>query len=763
MSGFPLCTRSRKTLVPAKNATDMRKRTEMGELDAVRRIQTVKGRDYIPRQNAHRLAVADDLWMAARAGRVEAQSKRGPSNPANRKPLNIQLYVTRYRSALRQWAQIESMLERLNELFAKPQLVFQMVEPAECNRSVSYAQRCPFGADLDHEYEWLHLAVVPRLPEELPVLASCGRCLLISDRSQDADIARGLCQLMGLEPDCDLQFTEEDIQWLRWQAFLLQGQPVPLPLVSLPVWAYPVVTPDDFHSSRGFEAVQQLLERVNLIWQQAGVSFELAGSCPLHQLDVSEEAWEQAVTPAVEPLLGITQYGPRALHLPMIRAIPVPWSCFAFPENRLAIVRDGVTPLSVAQALGRLLGLTQVEGVDQLMSFGAEGNRLGNDESRRARRRALEISGLAPDLPIAQVPRSARRDWLAPARPPQRTVEFQLILLRGPETACSLSLEQAQNWLEEVSLVWEQAGITLNGQISQAEVSQAAAEAAYPNPGGERKPSCAGLTKLPGYRAGSYNLCVLQRLPVLNKIDQFQAYLNWPGPRLTVLAADYGPHGRVKQLALALAAAWGVKPTEGVFQRLLTRGSQGLRLDEEDCAAVHAALAGPTFQAAAPAPVRGASLGEPITLPIKLRFVVHPENGCQLDEEQAAQRLCGHPVWAQANIEPKILEFDRVEVGEAALQESYPSAPGSATPRIPFNFGLLRLPGHHPLAVNVLLVGAMPGGNFSAFSLSKMVLADSDCVAAGVAQLLGLNTLTPLSLESLKAARANLLRMFQVQ
>lgn len=736
----------------------MRKRTEMGEFDAVKRIQTVKGRDYIPRQNAHRLAVAGDLWSAARAGRLEAQARRGPSNPANRKPLNIQLYVTRYRSALRSWAQIESLIERLNELFQGPQLVFQLVEPAECNRSVSYAQRCPFGADLDHEYEWLHLAAVPRLPDELPVLASCGRCLLISDRSQDHEIARALAQLLGLEPDCELDFSEDKIQWLRWQAFLLQGQPVPLPLVSLPVWAYPVVTPDEFHSQRNLEQIHQLLERVNLIWQQAGISFELAGCCPLHHIDLDEQAWEQAVTPSAEPLLKLTEYGPRSLHLAMIRAVPVPWSCFAYPEHGLAMVRDGVTALSVAQSLGRLLGLTEVEGTDQLMSLGAEGQRLSNLEARRARQRGLEISALEVDAPIAEVTRAARRDWLAPPLGEQRTVEFQLLLLRGPDTACTLSLEAAQGWLEEVGRVWLQAGIHLRPQLSQVEVSQAAVEAAYPNPGGERKPSCAGLTKLPGYRAGSYNLCVLQRLPVLNKIDQYQSYLNWPGPRLTLLAADYAPHGRVKQLALALAAAWGVRPGEGAFQRLLTRGSQGLWLGPEDCAAVQAALAGPTFQA--PAAPTNLGLGEEILLPLKLRRVVG-SNGCMLEAEEVARRLCGHPVWVQAKIRPQVLESDLIEVAEAALLEAYPSAPGSAVPRIPFNFGLLRLSGHHPQAVNVVLVESMPGATFSCFSLSKMVLADPECAAAGVAQLLGLNLAVAPSAEALKSARANLVRMFQ--
>ncbi|MBS2033448.1 hypothetical protein JST97_00555 [bacterium] len=736
----------------------MRKRTEMGEFDAVKRIQTVKGRDYIPRQNAHRLAVVDDRWAEARAGRIEAQARRGPSNPANRKPLNVQLYVTRYRSALRSWPQIESLIERLNEFFVGPQLVFQLVEPAECNRSVSYAQRCPFGADLDHEYEWLHLAVVPRLPDELPVLTSCGRCMLISDRSQDQDIARALAQLLGLGPNCELDFSEQSIQWLRWQAFLLQGQPVPLPLVSLPVWAYPVVTPDDYHSQRNLEQIQQLLERVNLIWMQAGVSFELAGCCPLHHSDIGEQAWEQAVTPSVEPLLKLTEYAPNSLHLPMIRAVPVPWSCFAYPEHRLAIVRDGVTPLSVAQALGRLLGLTEVEGRDQLLSLGAEGQRIGNDEARRARERGLQMSGLSLDTPVPEVVRAARRGWLAPALPEQRSLEFQLILLRGPDSACKLSLEEARSWLEEVGLVWAQAGIALRPHLSEADVAQAAVEAAYPNPGGERKPSCAGLTRLPGYRAGSYNLCVLQRLPVLNKIEQYQSYLNWPGPRLTLLAADFPAHGRVKQLALALAAAWGVKPGEGAFQRLLTRGSQGLRLEPDDCAAVHAALAGPAFQA--PSPSSRSTFGELLSLPIKLRRVTG-HNPCLSQAEEVARLVCSHPIWEQTNIQPKIVDSDQVEVGEAALLESYPSAPGSATPRIPFNFGLLRLPGHHPQAINLLVVGQMPTGNSSAFSLSRMVLADPDCAAAGLAQLIGLNLSAPISAEAMKSARSTLLRMFQ--
>lgn len=737
----------------------MRKRTEMGEMDAVRRIPTVKGKDYNPRQNAYRLALAQDGWAEARAARLDAQNKRAPANPANRKPLNVQLFVTRYRSSVRQWPQIESLIERLNELFAGPQLVFQLIEPAECNRSVSYAQRCPFGADLDHQYEWIHLGVVPRLPDEQPVLTSCGRCLLISDRSSDADIARALAQLLGLEPGCDLQFGEAQIQWLRWQAFLLQGQPVPLPLVSVPVWVYPVVTPDEFHSQRSWDQIHELLERVNLIWLQAGLSLELAGCCPLHREDIGEQEWEQAVTPDVEPLLPLLRYGERALHLPMIRAVPVPWSCCAFPEERVAMIRDGITALSAARAVGRLLGLSEVAGADQLMSGGAEGDRLGADEARRARRRALELTGLAEDAPLAEVTRQARRQWLAPARPPQRTIEFQLLLVRGPDTASRQSLLQAHEWVEEAAAVWAQAGISLQAHISEAEVSQAAVEAAYPNPGGTRKPSCAGLTKLPGYRSGSYNLCVLHQLPVHHKPEQFQAYLNWPGPRLTLLAEDFSAHGRVKQLALALAVAWGVKPGAGSFERLLTRSSQGLRLQEADLATVLNALAGPTFQPVAQPLVRSVG-GQTLTLPIKLRRVSNAANGCGLSQDEVTDMIVRHSFWEQANIQPLFLECDEVEVADAALQESYPAEPGSPTPRIPFNFGLLRLSGHHPLALNLLVVQAMPGGLFSSFPLSKMVLADAPGASAGIAQLLGVNLSQALTAPALESARAGLVRLF---
>lgn len=728
-------------------------------MDAVRRIPTVKGKDYNPRQNAYRLALAEDGWAQARAARLDAQNKRAAANPANRKPLNVQLFVTRYRSSVRQWPQIESLLERLNELFAAPQIVFQLIEPAECNRSVSYAQRCPFGADLDHQYEWLHLGVVPRLPEEQPVLTSCGRCLLISDRSLDADIARALAQLLGLDPGSDLHFSEPQIQWLRWQAFLLQGQPVPLPLVGVPVWLYPVVTPDEFHSQRTLEQIHQLLERVNLIWLQAGLSLELAGCCPLHREDLGEQEWEQAVTPEVEPLLPLLRYGERALHFPMIRAVPVPWSCFAFPEQRVAIVRDGITALSAARAVGRLLGLSEVAGLDQLMSGGAEGDRLSADEARRARRRALELTGLAEDAPLAEIARQARRQWLAPARPAQRTIEFQLLLLRGPDTAARQSLFQAQQWVDEAAAVWAQAGITLQAHISEAEVSQAAVEAAYPNPGGARKPSCAGLTRLPGYRAGGYNLCVLHQLPVHNKPEQFQAYLNWPGPRLTLLAEDYAVHGRVKQLALALGVAWGVKPGSGSFERLLTRSSQGLRMEESDTALVFNALAGPSFQPAAQPLVRLAT-GERLTLPIKLRRVRNAGNGCSVSQSEAVATILSHAFWEQANIQPIFVEYDEVEVSDAALQESYPALPGSSAPRLPFNFGLLRLTGHHPLALNLLLVEAIPGGLSSSFPLSKMVLADAPGASAGMAQLLGVNLTQALTSQNLEAARAHLVRLF---
>ncbi|MBT9583912.1 hypothetical protein IV102_11260 [bacterium] len=561
------------------------------------------------RSSAHRALIGGG-WEGARQARQAAMAKRlaaGP--PSTLRPLMVQLYVTRYRSSVRQWPQVARLLEQVNEIFGPAQIVFQLTEPAECNRSVSYANRCPFGADIDHEFEWLHLAMVPKLPDDLPVLPACGRCALISDKCSDRNVAQALGSLLGLLSSPEglmsdgpgLELTRTEVQWARWQAWLLQGQPVPLPLVTLPVWVYPVITPAARHSQRSHAEVQELLERTNLVWQQAGLAFELAEWCALHEHDLGEEQWVQALQPDGQPLEALNQLNSRALHLFVVKEPAATWKVFPDENRRSLLIRDdlwreNLPERNLGHALGSLLGLPAVVGTDQLMCPYSQGTRLSATEAARARARGLEITGCQPDCGPDQLARLAIEEATDPPKagldPLPMTVH--LLLVREARLASQQSLEEATLWLERVNRIWSQAAITVNATLAEVSVSDSTLEAVFPNPAGStstRKPSCAGLQKCAGYDPGVLNLFVLHQLPIAGREGQFQSYTSWPGARVVVLAESVAWHSPDKQLALALAVGLGLKASpKGPLTLLLSSRTPGLRFTSEHIAAARAGL-----------------------------------------------------------------------------------------------------------------------------------------------------------------------------
>ena len=766
----------------------MRKRVEAGAQDVVSRIRTVKGADYAVRSSAHRALIGGG-WEGVREKRLAGLAKRraaGPSpaskDPSTLRPLTIALYVTRYRSSVRQWPQVELLLERVNQIFSPAQITFQLTEPAECNRSVSYAKRCPFGDDIEHENEWLHLAMVPKLPDDLPVLPACGRCALISDKCSERNVAQALASLLGLRPTSEglmatgheEDFNQAQIQWMRWQAWLLQGQPVPLPLVTVPLWVYPVITPSTHHTQRTHQDMLDLVERANVVWQQAGVAFELVQWCGLQQQDLEDEQWTQALQPDGEPLQAIADLGPGALHLFLVRETAATWKLFPDPERALILMRDEVwreelPERSLAHALGMALGLTPVVGTDQLMCPYSQGTRLSAVEAARARERGLELTGGALDQTLGELALRSIEATVDPA-PTELAMEsfrVRLLLVRDAPGASRTNLAEAQDWLERVQQVWTQAAIRLEATLSEVTISESALEAAYPNPKGatsSRKASCAGLQKVPGYEANQLNLFVVHQLPVVGRPGQFQSYTSWSGARLVLVAENVPWHTPDKQLALAIAVGLSLKAgSQGPLSWLLRSRTPGLRLTSEQVAMARAGLrvAGKSAVTVSPpeshlkpasllpagltpppgalsgalrpgltGPAPGPKSEGPLRLPIKLRLGLN----CGLSEEQAQAQILAPEVWAAHDIRPEIVGCDRLEIPEAALHEA---CPDPASGRMPFNFGLMRLPGNDALAVNVIVVRQLPLGHTAIFPVTKMVLTDPQSLLSGLTELLG--------------------------
>lgn len=627
----------------------MRKKVEAGAVDVVSRIRTVKAQDYQPKSSAHRAAVGGP-FEGARAAREAARLKRlaaTPPDPARLKPLTVALFVTRHRASIRQWSKVETLLQQINLLFEPAKIEFQLTEPAEFTRSVSFASRCPFEADLDHEFEWLHLAMVPKLPEDQPVLPACGRCALISDRCSDQAVAEALARLLGsLEK---LDFNWPQIQWLRWQTWLLQGQPVPLPLVRMPLWCYLVITPEAQHSQRNRAEVEQLLERANQIWLQAGLAFEMVNFCPLSEAHCPAERWQQALLPEPSALSELTGEGPRALHLFFLKERGANWICLPDQANHLVLVRDEMwreelPERRLAHALGTMLGLLSVSGEDQLMCPYTQGTRLSAAEATRARQRALSWSHGQPDLSMGEL-RKAQIEVAPPPNLPPLDLKVNLFLLRD---SALTTRPEAADWVERVNLILAQAGITVDAEIHEPTLSQAALEAALPNPPGapsQRKATCAGLQKLPGYDPSRLNLFVAHQLPLHGRPDQFGSYTSWPAARVVLLAEKVDWHSPEKQLALALAVGSGQKasPT-GPFGELLTSRTPGLRLTAEQALALRAALTGGEVSA-----------HSQLTIPVTIY-----ENGAEAGRKLEQANF----FWSQAGLRWQVAERRSLPQGE---------------------------------------------------------------------------------------------------
>lgn len=612
----------------------MRKRVESGATDPITRVLSQTAPETPQRINAHRLAIGQASWESSREKRLTALQKRllqppAPIDPATRRPLQLPVYVTRYRSSVRQWPAIRQLLEEINQWLAPAQIVLQLSEPGECNRSVN-SRHCPFEEDIDHNYEWIHLATVSKLPEDRPMVMSCGRCCLVPDRADGLHVARAICQLLGQEiPEGEgLELCEEHIQWMRWEVWLLQGQPVPLPLLTLGVWGYGLVASG---SQRKAHQLRSLLEEANQYWLQAGIAWELLGwtqlqasDYPGHQLD---EAWLQEHLPGLKwPYCqGLCLKDPEADWKVRSQAEAL-WFCL---EDRF----ERTDARQLAHHLGKLLGLSDALGKDQLLCpFSHQGNRLSALEISRARR----ASGQQVDRSPLEVRCQLQTQLLKPAPSEAETlpIPLRVTLVRGPQHQAHLSLQEARRVLDLVASIWAQAGLELKIALDEGHFADW---------------NRSTLIGHPGYQGKDLHLFWLHQIPVEGKPGMVQPYLHSAASHLVLLAESYAGLNPEKNFCLALASCWGLKAqTTLPFPRLLNHRSAGLELAPEEIDKVREHLGRPRRPAS------------PSTAPV-LRIPVHlyaPPHLLEVQARNCLQRL--QPFWAPAELLWETVAFEHL-------------------------------------------------------------------------------------------------------
>ncbi len=742
----------------------------MRKVGAIKKVGSVSATDGVARVNAYRAAMSARDWGQVTRARLEGPGAqpgvqlKAPSAPPDR-ALTLPLYLTRHPQSQRGWSEVELLLKRLAEIFAPARLSFALQEPYDGFRSLD-GENCPFQEDLDHEYDWLHLALVEKLPGDLPVLPSCGRCLLVPDRCDDREIAKSLAGALGLGGSAEglmsagtgLGLNADEVAWLRLQAGVLLGEELAPPTITVPLWVYEVEEPLPFKTLRTQPEMRQLLERVNTVWRQAGIQFDLYNWCHLGEQDLDAQGWQRVVDGAMDQLAPLSQYGPRALHVFLASRMPA--ELLLARAQATLVVADQLKverTRKLAAALGRLLGLQALAGKDQLLSDG-QGFRLSAPECVRARQGARERLRNRQDATVAQ-PRSLAALQEEVATPPAELEEIRvpvrIILLRGNGDASRQTLEEAAHWLEGVNTIWSQAGIRLQAfGLYEYSVSAEDLEKVYPNAidyHGERKPNCGALTRAPGYDPRMLNLFVVHQLPVHGAKAQVTTSTSWSGCELVLLSERYPPYSKEKQLALALARYWGLKTDpQGPFYRLLTPRTVGVRLTAAQVQEARAALQKRAPQIQLPS---GASSLPLLCLPVKLHLVQNAGNGTPLDATMAAALLEeANAIYAQAGIAWVLNSCEKVSLGDAALKSVYPIDRKIPTDHKVSAEPLAALSSYDRNCVNLFLTQKIPYANSTLFSgyetfrdCRLAVIADQSyrtprliLLARGLASFLGL-------------------------
>ncbi|MFN8612933.1 MAG: hypothetical protein U0931_35670 [Vulcanimicrobiota bacterium] len=648
--------------------------------------------------NSYRPGLSARDWGIAQRARLES-----PGPAAHRPPaptavtpahslapqlLRLPLYVTRDPDSRRDWPEVERLLKFLNSIFASAHIVLELTEPGECKRGDASADACPYSHVLDHQYDWLHLALVPDLREDLPFHPSCGRCCLVSDRCDDRSLAQAVAVLLGLAQVADVHIREQLMsagtgtvltpsqqQWLRWHGLALLGEPAALPILTIPLWIYLVEEPEALATHRSQAEIRQILERVNRVWAQAGIEFELYNWCHIQDQDLSAQQWGQILPSRLDLLEPLLQYGPRAVHVFFLQCQS---ECLQLPGSFLCLVGDILQnhrTHTVAASLGKLLGLQEVGGPDQLMGRGSEGFRLSPSEISRARIWATgRLFSRGENSPKTPSLLGLQEQVAVTSEPPTLVeVPIQLWLVRTASVAAECSRDQMLDWLDNVNAIWGQAGIrwvardVLDCSPAEQELSRAFPNA--PDYQGERKPNCLALTQVSGYDPRLLNVFIVRSLPVDGRKLE-TPFCSWKASQVLLVSERYNPYSREKILASGLAVHLGLKRvTKGPFYRLLSTHSNGVRLSDSEIQEARVAVTPSSLVILE----HDRSLS-PLSVNLSLGLVDSPTNQYPRARKEVMEILEQvNQIWGQAGIRFRVTGCQSVPIARQDLEAAYPT------------------------------------------------------------------------------------------
>ncbi len=601
---------------------------------------------------AYRYAMMARTWgmtdYLPATGQKRVPKTPPPPPPKEPERLILPLFITREEKSRRTWDQAINLVERINGILAPAKVCLEMFEPGECEAIPEPQGFCPFAEELDHAAEFLHVALVADLPGDQAQLASCGRCCLVPDRCDDRSAARAVAQLLGLTQVRNVNITDRlmsagsglelspgERQWLRWHAGTLLGVRLPITDLRVPVWAYAV----EGRTRRTEPELRQILDKVNVVWDQAGLGFELVNWCRLRE-DEFKEAALQGDLALLAPLIG---HAPRAMHLFLVD----------FPggevrsdfKHGLALIPDelkGSRTWAVGRAFGLLLGLQPVPGEDQLLGPNDEGFRLHALEIVLSRGQArLQLERTNPTQVAKTRPAAAPREML--------TVPVRLHLVRGNELATTLTPDGARQLVADANAVWASAGVRCEVQsVHEPTLPLEVMKEHWPSPQDAadkgRKPTWTSLGGLPGCDPRVLNIFLVKKIRFFGKETSLSSYQYWRSHKVLVVAEEYPKHTVQKQLALSLGLFWGLNFDQlGPAERLTTWQTPGTSLSQSERDTVRAAVAGPGNTAA--------SGLEVISIPVRVNLAACPFNLEQalavIDDANdilAAAGLCVEPV-----------------------------------------------------------------------------------------------------------------------
>lgn len=150
--------------------------------------------------------------------------------------------------------------------------------------------------------------------------------------------------------------------------------------------------------------IHALFEKVNAIWSQAGIRFEIEGIQPLQALDMAPKKWFERDRNWVKAAIPTQQFSPTAIDVCFVREMGPNGFFYGEPvvvceKPEFTKVRGGADdPVArvTAHELGHVLHLQHRQDHTNLMASGRNGTTLNNQEIKDARERARQILGEWP-------------------------------------------------------------------------------------------------------------------------------------------------------------------------------------------------------------------------------------------------------------------------------------------------------------------------------------------------------------------------------